>query len=150
MRRQEEAKQSEFKLSFYADMQHSERLLKELQEILDRQAAPFSLISSQDPFTGDGLIDFLPQGVSKAYAVDWWAKSLGGNRDAIIYAGDSGNDLAVFASGVRSILVGNTDAGVVAQTRGIHAAQGWQNRLYHASNYATSGVLEGLQSFCAS
>ena len=97
LRLQEDPKQRRFKLSFYADATRLDDLVRRIQEQLDRIAAPYSIIHSVDPFNGDGLIDLLPRDVSKAHALAWWVQHTGTSPDAIVVAGDSGNDLAAYS-----------------------------------------------------
>lgn len=144
---QESEKQGEFKLSYYADHQLLTEHVAKIERLLSEQAAPYSIIHSVDPFNGDGLIDLLPKSVSKAYALDWWSRHIELPREAIIFAGDSGNDLAALTAGFRTILVGNAESTLVEQVRVHHQEQGWENFFYHAQEHATSGVLEGLRHF---
>jgi len=105
--------------------------------------ADYSIVESVDPFCGVGLIDILPERVSKAYAVDWWRDFEGLSREDVVFAGDSGNDLAALIAGYRSILVSNADSHLVTQVREVHQRRGWTDLLYVAETAATSGVWEG-------
>lgn len=147
LRRQEQEKQGRFKLSFYVDSARLDELVGRVQEILEETDAPYSLIHSVDPFNGDGLIDLLPSTVSKAHALQWWVRHTGSNRDALVCAGDSGNDLAALTAGYRAILVANADRSVAKKAHEVHRESGWKNRLYLARERATSGVLEGCRWF---
>lgn len=147
LRRQEEEKQGEFKLSFYCDEQERERVSESIEAKLEEHQAPFSLISSVDPFNGDGLIDLLPKGVSKAFALDWWTDFSERPRDSVIFAGDSGNDTHALTAGYHSIVVANANPDVVANVRYIHESRGSLDKLFVATKPATSGVLEGCQFF---
>ncbi len=150
LRIQEPEKQGRFKLSYYADASRLSELVGATERELERDDAPYSIIHSVDPFTGDGLIDLLPAGVSKAYALAWWTEYVELNPTAIIFAGDSGNDLAALTAGYRAIVVGNADRSLARQVTQLHREQGWKDRLLLASNSATSGVLEGLRWFQSS
>ncbi|QDT12172.1 Mannosylfructose-phosphate phosphatase [Planctomycetes bacterium K23_9] len=147
LRKQEESKQSEFKLSFYADAKHLDKTAGLLQNLVSEMKLPYEMIASVDPFTGDGLIDLLPRGVSKASALDWWAKHVGCHRQSIVFSGDSGNDLAALTAGYRSIVVGNASASLIEKVQQKHRSSAWDNRLHVAQASATSGVLEGLEHF---
>lgn len=147
LRQQESEKQGPFKLSYYCDAQQVEQLTNELDQELRRQSFPYRIISSVDPFNGDGLIDFLPQGVSKAHALAWWAKRTGHAVESIAFAGDSGNDAAALEAGYRAIIVGNATEELKRQVRTAHASHGWSNRLHVAQATATAGVLEGVRGF---
>jgi len=147
LRIQEPEKQGPFKLSYYCDAAELEQTSEHLTALLLQTGAPYRIISSVDPFTGDGLVDFLPQGVSKAHALSWWVDHLGWEKQAVVFAGDSGNDLAALVAGYRSIVVGNAAPEIAEQVRRAHQDAGWENRLCLAAGHATSGVLEGLRYF---
>jgi len=144
---QESEKQGRFKLSYYTQQSEIEQAVRAIQKRLDRTSAPYSLIHSIDPFTHDGLIDLLPKQVSKAYALHWWVEHAGLRRESVIFAGDSGNDLAAFVAGYRTIVVGNTDRQIALQVAEHHQQKLWHDRLCLAEQHGTSGVLEGCYRF---
>lgn len=147
LRLQEHEKQGRHKLSYYVEDALREAVVERILEKLERLGAGYSIIDSRDPFTGDGLVDLLPSGVSKAYALAWWCEFAGVGRESVVFAGDSGNDLAALTAGYRSILVGNADRTLAEQVQRTHDDQGWTDRLVLAHREATSGVLEGCQKF---
>ncbi|QEG43850.1 HAD-IIB family hydrolase [Roseimaritima ulvae] len=147
MRLQESEKQGPFKLSYYADAAGLDGIVEQIEARLQTTAAPYRVIASVDPFNNDGLIDLLPRGVSKAHALEFWSQQQDLDRQAILFAGDSGNDVAALTAGYRSIVVGNAADTVVQQVRQTHQSQGWTDRLYVAKAMATSGVLEGLRHY---
>jgi maltooligosyltrehalose trehalohydrolase len=144
---QEQAKQGEFKLSYYVREDQLEDVTNRVEAVLDHRDAPWSLISSVDPFTRDGLIDLLPRGVSKAYAVEWWRQHCGFEREHVVFAGDSGNDWAALIAGYRVILVRNAEGDLARRVEQFHAGQQWEGLLYLTDAPATSGVLEGCRAF---
>jgi maltooligosyltrehalose trehalohydrolase len=144
---QEEAKQGAFKLSYYVQENELEDAVARIESVLDQRNAPWSIISSVDPFTRDGLIDLLPRGVSKAYAVEWWRQHCNIERDDLVFAGDSGNDFAALVAGYRVIVVRNADRDLARRVEEFHASQQWQGLLYLADAPATSGVLQGCRAF---
>lgn len=144
---QEEHKQARFKLSFYVEHGQLEGRAAMIADWLRDHRAPYSMIRSIDPFTGEGLIDVLPRGVSKAYAIEWWRRHLGFGRREIVFAGDSGNDQAALTAGYRAIVVANADRQLVQEVASHHAERGWTDRLHLAEAPATSGVLEGCRRF---
>ena len=147
LRLQEDEKQGRFKLSYYADANLLNECVSAIQDKLNESNAPFSIISSIDPFNGDGLIDLLPAGVSKAYATAWWCAHVGVAEAEVVFAGDSGNDYAAFVSGCRTIIVRNADRALARRVYDRHRDKGWRNRLFLARETATSGVLEGARWF---
>lgn len=147
LRMQEARKQGPFKLSYYTQAEQLDVHAESLQKLLCEARAPYSIIASVDPFTGDGLIDLLPDGVSKGYALEWWVQHTQRAPEQIVFAGDSGNDLAALTCGYRAIVVANARPEVVEAARAAHERSGWRDRLYVASRTATSGVLEGCRWF---
>lgn len=147
LRMQEPEKQTEFKISYYCNADNLTNIETLLMSELERSCAPYRIIASVDPFTGDGLIDFLPAGVSKAYALRWWAGHTQSEHQSIVFAGDSGNDIAALTAGYRSIVVGNAEKAIATEVRRVHELNGWSDRLVVSTSLATSGVLEGLKHF---
>jgi len=147
LRLQEESKQGEFKLSFYSQAEEVERIEPELVHWLNTNNAPWSIISSIDPFTNDGLIDFLPRDVSKAFALEWWRQHEEWEQEQIVFAGDSGNDFAALTAGYLSIVVGNAHQSVRERVQAAHLEHEWTNRLHLAEGHSTTGVLEGCREF---
>lgn len=147
LRLQEEEKQGPFKLSFYCNEGDLPRLAEEIREQLRRDRLACDVIDSVDPFNRDGLIDIVPRDASKAFAIDWWRRFHNLQPEEIVFAGDSGNDLAALTAGYRAIVVGNASDQVRHEVTRHHERSGWNNRLYLASEYATSGVLAGAEHF---
>lgn len=147
LRLQEPEKQAQFKTSFYAPAERLHGVIAVVADRLSQSKMPCQIISSLDPFTGIGLIDLLPLGVSKAFALDWWCREQNLSPQAVIFAGDSGNDVEAFNAGYRTIIVGNAPATVFETVQKTHLAADWPDRLFHASQHATSGVLEGVRHY---
>lgn len=147
IRKQEPEKQGRFKLSYYSDREQLDRIVADVDALLQESQVPYRIIASVDPFTDDGLIDLLPTGVSKAFALDWLVRYAGLRRDQVLFSGDSGNDLAALTAGYQSIVVGNAAAEVTEAAQRAHRQAGWTDRLYIAQRSATSGVLEGLRHY---
>lgn len=147
LRLQEDQKQTCFKISYYCDATDIDSIVTGITSRLIQSNAPYSILASTDPFTGNGLIDLVPTGVSKAYALNWWARHSHVDPQSIIFAGDSGNDLAALTAGYRSIVVGNADSFIAETVTEAHRVAGYSERLFIAKSHATSGVLEGLAHF---
>ena len=155
LREQEREKQGPFKLSYYtpADLD-PETLRARIRERLERHEVRANLIWSVDEAAGVGLLDILPANASKRHAIEFLMCRIGRGLDTTLFAGDSGNDLEVLVSPVRSILVANAHPEVremaVAQSRELDLA----DRLYCAQggwrglngNYG-AGILEGVAHF---
>lgn len=150
---QEVPKQNKFKLSFYAPMQSDEAQLCEMvSEQLDSLGVDCQLIWSIDEPAQCGLLDVLPASADKLQALIFLQNAYGIDAEKILFAGDSGNDLAVLMSGINSVLVHNASAGIKAQLRSQAANDG---TLYLAENpdhlgmngNYTAGVLDGVWHF---
>jgi len=147
IRLQEDEKQGDYKLSYYVDQSELHNAAQLVGAKLGELDAPYSLIDSIDPFNGDGLIDLLPVGVSKAHALQWWCEYLDQPIESIIFAGDSGNDFAALTAGFSAILVGNASDEVKNAVKKVHQNNGWTNRLHLPQRAATSGLFEGCRHF---
>lgn len=144
---QEPEKQGPFKVSFYCERKQLTPIVDVIVHRLTRADSKWSVISSVDPFNGQGLIDVLPLGVSKAFALDYLARKNELPSSSIIFCGDSGNDMAALTAGFRSVVVGNAPEELKSAVRSLHQKKGWNNRLFIAQRYATSGVIEGVRHF---
>lgn len=141
-RLQEQEKQGRFKVSFYTEVGQLSQATSAIKTLLQNALADWNVISSVDPFTNDGLIDVLPEGVSKAYAIEWWRQNHGLECRQIAYAGDSCNDLAALTAGYHGIVVANAADDLREQLKEFADSQS----LFYSKSKATSGVLEGLNS----
>jgi HAD superfamily hydrolase (TIGR01484 family) len=143
---QEEEKQGEFKVSYYSKGR-PEPYVEPVQSRLDAANAKVNLVPSHDPVTDRGLLDVLPAGIAKDYAVRYLHDHSGVDEQRLVYAGDSGNDRAAMLTGFRVIVVGNADE-ELKKDLGIEAvAQGIAERIYFAEHPYARGVLEGLRHF---
>lgn len=149
---QEASRQNKYKLSYYVplDAEH-EALMSEMHSILVRQHVRASLIWSIDELAGTGLLDVLPASASKRHAIEFLMGQLGFSHSNTIFAGDSGNDLAVLTSPIRSVLVANASSDVQHKAIQLALNIGQINALYLAEggflgmngNYS-AGILEGI------
>ncbi len=144
---QEGGHQAPFKLSYYASPSHVAALVAHLRDLVNQAGIPCSVVHSTDTITGRGYIDVLPDGVSKASALRWWADHTNQDLDTVLFAGDSGNDLPVFEAGRSSIIVANAESAIARMAYDAHRQASWTRRLFFASKTATSGVLEGCRWF---
>ena len=154
LRLQEYSKQNTHKLSYYVPLHvQPEPLLQLMQARLVKENIKCSLIWSVDEPKGVGLLDVLPENATKLHAIDFLRQQLGFGLDEVLFAGDSGNDLPVLRSHIRSVLVANA-ADEVKQAAKDQLISAHEGKLYIASgawgemngNYA-AGVLEGIAYF---
>lgn len=144
---QAEDHQQEFKISFECESERADELVERIAKLLIDFNFPYEAHGSVDPFRDCGLIDLLPTGVSKAYALNWLSTHADFSPDEVIYAGDSGNDYPALISGFRAIVVANAGKGLAAKVRKTLKVKKMESRLYLAEEQATSGVLEGCRFF---
>jgi HAD superfamily hydrolase (TIGR01484 family) len=143
---QEDEKQGEFKVSYYTDGRH-ELFVDAVRERLHAAGATVNLVASFDPLSERGLLDVLPAGVAKDYAVRYLHDHVGIGEDQLVYAGDSGNDRAAMLAGFRVIVVGNADATLKEDLFAASAVRGLTDKIYFAEHPYAWGVLEGLRHF---
>ncbi|HUP53639.1 MAG TPA: HAD-IIB family hydrolase [Longimicrobiales bacterium] len=144
---QEDEQQTEFKLSYYVPHDHlGEELAARTRELLEG-IGRFNVVHSVDPHARQGLLDVLPAGVAKDVAVRYLHDRFGVHEDDLVYAGDSGNDVAAMLSGFRVIVVGNaTDALKERVRTGAHGL-GIGERVHFAEASYAAGALEGCRRF---
>ncbi len=139
--------QRPFKSSYCLEPHLVEPLTAEINATLEAESIPWRALGLVDPFDGSGLMDLLPARVSKAYALHWLTGHAGYHWEEVVYAGDSGNDLAALVSGFRAVVMRNAPPGLAGQVRAHLDAHGLSDRLYHSRGEATDGVLEGCRHF---
>ncbi len=152
---QEAEKQNRFKLSYYLTLDVDRQLvMRRMRHCLDDLGVAASLIWSVDDLKQVGLLDVLPENATKLHGVKFLQQHLGYRHDEVLFAGDSGNDLPVLGSDVRSILVANASEEVKLQAQQLVDRAGHADSLYLAQedvepfggNYA-AGVLQGVLHF---
>ena len=142
---QSDEHQSELKTSFHYPPADRSEIASVVEQLIDRNEIPVSITISVDPFTDQGLLDLLPAGANKGYALRWWLTQQTIDPLAVVFAGDTGNDTAAMNCGVRGILVANADDQLRTAAKNHH--RGTDNTLYQSNTRATSGVLEGLRHY---
>lgn len=146
---QEEEHLSDFKVSYYLPLNiKQQQLNQQLAERLSGSGFLSSIIHSVDPVRNCGLIDLLPHGVDKNFALHFLAQKKRFRPADIVYAGDSGNDLAAFLGGFNAIVVANTPEEVKASVRK-QQQSGGLGEIFFAQHDSILGVNEGLRFFGA-
>lgn len=152
---QEQSKQNDFKLSYYLSLNvDQEAVLKKIEQQLTLMGVAASLILSIDELKQVVLLDILPRNANKLHAIHFLRHHLGYGIDETIFSGDSGNDLQVLGSSIRSILVANADPDIKRQALQLVENNNCKESLYLAQqdnftlggNY-TAGVLQGVVYF---
>jgi HAD superfamily hydrolase (TIGR01484 family) len=132
LRLQETEKQSKYKLSYYFKPDLEVQVKNSVRQYLKDKEWQIT-ISYADRV---GLFDILPRGVNKLFAINWLVSSLKMEQSDVLFAGDSGNDVAVFSSGINSIVVNNCSQSVKDSLQKT-------TTIYLCQKTFTSGVLEG-------
>jgi len=153
---QELSKQNTHKLSYYLPISLDHKLvITQIQEKLQQKGIAASLIWSIDEPKSIGLLDVLPQNATKLHAIKFLQLELGYQHDEVIFAGDSGNDLPVLDSDVRSVLVANASQEIKQAALDLAQRNHCSHALYIASNdesnngnYA-AGILQGINHYAA-
>jgi hydroxymethylpyrimidine pyrophosphatase-like HAD family hydrolase len=125
-----------------------------MYSVLVSQQIRASLIWSIDELEATGLLDVLPASASKRHAIEFLMQQRGFDHANTIFAGDSGNDLAVLSSPIRSVLVANASTEVRDEAKQMALDMGQVEALYFAhgdflgmnGNYS-AGILEGVAHF---
>lgn len=158
LRWQESERQNDFKLSYYAppdfDTASFRSHIDERLSTSGLAQVRIALVWSVDETRGQGLLDLVPERATKLHAVRFLIDMLGLKLTDCMYSGDSGNDLAVLASEIPSVLVGNASPQVKQEALRRAAEQHNERMLYIAQgglkgmngNYA-AGILEGMVHF---
>ena len=150
LRLQEKEKQNRHKLSFYVPLEtDAGALVGEVDARLKYAGINANLIWSIDEAAGLGLLDVLPVSANKLHAIRFLMQQEGYTPENTVFAGDSGNDLDVLMSDIRSVLVANADAETKQR-----AAKAGADALYVArggylgmnGNYS-AGILEGAAHY---
>lgn len=148
---QEKEKQGLSKLSYYIPLKYDhKKLLKKITLRLEEVKVKSNLIWSIDEEKNIGLLDILPKSANKYQAINYLMNQEKFILENTVFAGNSGNDLDVLVSPIKSILVANAHQEIkkIIQTmqleeevNNIYIAQGKYLNLN--GNYS-AGILEGI------
>jgi len=149
---QEITKQGLHKLSYYVSLDTElESIITKIRVKLATEKIQANIIWSIDEKSQVGLLDILPLSANKYHAIAYLMKNQNFTLDNTIFSGDSGNDLDVLMSPIKSILVANTHLDVKEKIQSeidqiglkdsIYIAQGKSSKLN--GNYS-AGILEGI------
>jgi hydroxymethylpyrimidine pyrophosphatase-like HAD family hydrolase len=89
-------------------------------------------------YSGNKFLDFLPYLSGKAEALKYVSSVFSINKGNVIVCGDSGNDLDMFQTGFKGIIVGNAYAELKDYVG---------ENAYHATSEYSAGIIEGLRYF---
>jgi sucrose-6-phosphatase len=150
---QEKEVQNEFKISLYVDLLKEKKEIEEDVRSVLNDTEGIEVVYSIDPDKHVGLVDILPTSATKLGALEYVRTMLNKEKEEVIYAGDSGNDILPLTHGYKAILVKNAPSEVAEEVRRIVKDKNISHLLYVAcgddgesGNYA-SGVMEGIKYF---
>ena len=155
IRLQEYAKQKVHKLSYYVPLYIKHESMSDLiQASLEVENVQANLVWSIDAASNIGLLDILPASANKKHAIEFLMQEYNFNFDETVFAGDSGNDIAVIASSIHSVLVANASEKVKADAIQKVIANNEVDTLYIAKgdyygmngNYS-AGIIEGVAHY---
>ncbi len=91
-------------------------------------------------YSAERNLDIIPIAAGKGKAADYLRRRIGLPGDRVVVAGDSANDLDMFVSPFKGIIVANADPVLKALSG---------HNVYHAASPYATGVLEGLRHWGA-
>lgn len=150
---QENEKQGLHKLSYYVPLDTDiDTLMAEMHSRLEDQQIKSNLIWSIDEQAKVGLLDILPLSANKLHAIEYLMKYQNFTLQNTVFSGDSGNDLAVLLSPIKSILVANATVELKEKikseidnrtglTDSVYIARG---RYSHLNGNYSAGIIEGI------
>ena len=155
LRLQEESRQNTHKLSYYLPLHsNKEDVNIQIEDCLSKQGVKASLIWSIDELEHIALLDILPRNATKLHSIQFLQQHLNYKPDEVMFAGDSGNDLPVLGSPIRSVLVANASDEIKCQAQKLAWQNGHSDALYlaedkpfHLGGNYTAGVLQGVWHF---
>jgi len=149
---QEPENQKPHKLSYYVNLGCDiDAIIGDIDARLKGAHIRTNIIWSIEQATQTGLLDILPDSANKRKAIEYLLASQGFSIDNTVFSGDSGNDLDVVISPIKSILVANTDLATRNKVR-LEAGEN-KKSVYIASGQGTmngnysAGILEGIYHY---
>ena len=112
-------------------------LLATLRADIESQAA---LLDCEVLYSADRYLDILPRGTDKGSTLGALVAHLGVSPARVLVAGDTLNDLSMFAAGFLGVCVGGSEPALLAATRGL-------DNVLHAGNPGCGGILEAISHF---
>ncbi|WP_110669662.1 glucosylglycerol-phosphate synthase [Salinicola halophilus] len=91
-------------------------------------------------YSSDRYLDFLPRGVNKGSSLEKLVEWLGIDREEVLVAGDTLNDLAMLTVGFKSVCVGGSEPALLEKTQS-------QTRVMHATEAGCGGIIEAFAHF---
>lgn len=152
---QEPEKQNQFKLSYYVPLTvNYESLVKGMQAVCHKRGVRAGIIWSVDEPKHIGLLDIIPETATKLHAIEYLMEKEDFTVDTTMFAGDSGNDLAVLVSRIQAVVVANANEVIKKMALSESRVNHTSDAIYIAKgdflgmngNYS-AGLLEGLAHY---
>jgi sucrose-6-phosphatase len=140
---QEDYEQNDYKISFYIkDFGLAETIRDKVKEQLEKQKIVSNVILLKDYETKVIYLDVLPKGVNKYEAIKFLRGSF--QFEDLVFAGDSGNDLEVLVSDIKSILVNNASQDFKNTVSKLNPGCLIASGIDGLNGNYSSGIIEGL------
>ncbi|MBK3869653.1 glucosylglycerol-phosphate synthase [Pseudomonas stutzeri] len=91
-------------------------------------------------YSADLYLDFLPRGVNKGSSLLRLIETLGLDPEQVLVAGDTLNDLSMLSCGLKGVCVGQSEPGLLEQTRSC-------TRVLHADAPGCGGIIQAFAHF---
>ena len=85
-------------------------------------------------------VDILPHGINKGYSLKQLINLLNIPAEYILVAGDTLNDLSLYKTGYKGVVVGDAEKNLLEATKNM-------DHVYHANKPGCGGILESLEHF---
>lgn len=92
--------------------------------------------------SGGIFLDILPPGVNKGFTLQQLIRLLHVPEDQVLVAGDTLNDLSLYETGYKGVVVGDAEPALIEATKG-------KSLIYHAKRTGCGGILEAFRAFSA-
>lgn len=99
------------------------------------RAAGYDCLLSADRF-----FDVLPKGISKGPTLSQLVETLALDRENVLVAGDTLNDLSLFQTGFKGVSVGNSEPRLTAQVREL-------GNVYRSEHPGAAGIFDAIRHF---
>ncbi len=86
------------------------------------------------------FVDFLPRGVNKGSTLKHLVSYIDVHEEQVLVAGDTLNDLSLFQTGYKGVVVGGSEESLVDATRS-------KQHIFHAAKTGCGGILEAIRLF---
>ncbi|AGF52107.1 slr0953 [Synechocystis sp. PCC 6803] len=129
--------QNPWKISYHLDPQACPTVIDQLTEMLKETGIPVQVI-----FSSGKDVDLLPQRSNKGNATQYLQQHLAMEPSQTLVCGDSGNDIGLFETSARGVIVRN------AQPELLHWYDQWgDSRHYRAQSSHAGAILEAIAHF---